>query len=60
VTKVATEVMAEVYDLEEETMCPIACHVIREAQGKQFPENQHNKWATKTFGSFILFVTLTN
>jgi uncharacterized OsmC-like protein len=36
--KNATEVMAEVYDLEQEAMCPITYNISREAQVKEFPE----------------------
>jgi RNase H-like domain found in reverse transcriptase len=55
--KKVTEVMAEVYDFGT---CPIAYSIIREAQVKEFPENQHNQWATKAFGSFIFYVPPTN
>jgi hypothetical protein len=58
--KNATEMMAEVYEVEEEVMCPIAYNVMREAQFKDFPEEQCNQWAMKTFGSSILYVTPTN
>jgi hypothetical protein len=42
--KKATEIMAEVYEVEEEEVtCPIVCDMMREAQVKDFPEEQHNQ-----------------
>jgi hypothetical protein len=42
-----TEEMEEVYRLENEIICPIAYHVIQEAQNKEFTEDERNQWPTK-------------
>jgi RNase H-like domain found in reverse transcriptase len=55
-----TEVMSEVYALDEEMTCPIAYNVLSEAQQKEFTAPQHNAWPTKKFGHFMLYVTPTN
>jgi Integrase zinc binding domain len=52
-----TEEMEEVYGLENEIICPIAYHVIQEAQNKKFTEDERNQWPMKIFGNFTLYVT---
>jgi hypothetical protein len=53
----ATEEKKEVYELENKIICPIAYHMIQEAQNKEFTEDKRNQWPTKMFGTFTLYVT---
>jgi Integrase zinc binding domain len=55
-----TEVMSEVYVLNEENTCLIAYNILSEAQQKEFTVRQHNAWPMKKYGHFMLYITLTN